>query len=193
MGKVRADVVHVSKPGDRWSAKRKIHSANPKAVAAHNKRVGEVLHAYNTAQASFYQLFLTVAGDGNSRLAIDLWNSHGSDYSRRNLLRIFTNNTVQRRLICKSILWSISAMDKLSEHRNDAVHADMIWYYDQMAPGWLASEKRRIRMESAPLEKTWLKLRGDFAVISNYVLDLNLTLWSNESRPLSKRPKLRLT
>ena len=188
MGKVRADVVHVSKPGDRWSAKRKIHSASPRALASHNKRVGEVLHAYNTAQASFYQLFLTVAGDGNSCLAIDLWNSQGSDYNRRNLLRIFVGNKIQRRLICKSILWSISSMDKLSTHRNDAVHADMIWYYDQMAPGWLADDKRRSRMESVPLEKNWLKLRGDLAAISNYVQDLNLTLWIDESRPLSKRP-----
>lgn len=192
MGKVRRDIGRLSVPGDRWTTKRRLHTANPKATALHNKRVGEVVHAYNTAQSSFFQLFLIVVGDGKSELAEKIWNSQGTDHGRRNLLRLYTANTIRRKLIRKSIIWSISAMDQLSQHRNDAVHADMIWYYDHLTPGWLPDKKRRNRMESFPLEKIWIKLRGDFAAIANYVNDLNLTIWMGESRPLSKRPKLQL-
>lgn len=192
MGKASSGLGHISVPGDRWPTRRRLHTANPQATARHNRRVGEVVHAYNSAQASFFQLFLTVAGAGNSEFAYSLWNSQGSDHARRNLLRIFIADKIKLRLIRKSILWSIYAMDQLSQHRNDAVHADMIWYYDHMAPGWLPDEKRRQRMEAFPLEEIWIQLRGDFAAISNYVIALNLTLWTKESRPLSKRPKLML-
>lgn len=192
MGNASASFGRVSKPGSRFTARRRIQTGNPHAIARHNRHVGEVLYAFNQVQASFLQIFYTIIGTENYALARELWDSSSSDRRQRELLRSYVAHKVNRKSISNALLWALDGMDILSVLRNDAVHADIFWHYDQLLPGWLPKEAHMKRLQSTPFERTWQSLRGDLSAIANYVSDLNLSLWSDESWPLTKRPYLKL-
>lgn len=190
MGQTSSSAAIISRPGNRWTASRRLSVGHPSAIALHNRHVGEVLYAFNAAQASLYTIFLSLAGGGDWRFASDLWHSQRSDFAQRQLLSIYVEHGDITKSIKKSIGWCISAMDELSKKRNDFVHADFIWYYDQITPGIATEPKRRERLSDLPFERYWRHLRGDLSVIANYSYDLYLSL--TYPRPLTRRPRLKL-
>lgn len=192
MGGVASDVGRISKPGSRFTASRRLSTGNRKAIAQHNYRVGEVLHAFNTAQASFFLVFWRLAADTDIDLATELWDTGSTDLAQRKMLAVFARRKVQRASIKRGLLWAIAAMDKLAERRNDAVHADVIWYYDKIIPGLATKRARQERLEQNPFDTIWHDLRGDLSAIANYVFDLHLDLSADHPWPMTKRPKLKL-
>ena len=192
MSQARAGIGKISKPGDRFTARRRILSGNPIAIGKHNRQVGEVLYAFNQAQAEFLFLFYTIFGLEKSELAREIWDSNKSDRRQRDLLKSYVAHTVKRKSICNAILWALDAMDKLSVRRNDAAHSDVRWHYDRLAVGLLPTAAQEERIQVQPLDTHWHSLRGDLAALANYVSDLNLTIGFAEPRPLTKRPRLKL-
>jgi hypothetical protein len=185
-------VARVSTPGKRFTASRRVHAGDRKAIAQHNYRVGEVVHAFNAAQASFFLIFSRLAADTNITLALALWDTQASDLSQRKLLDAHVRHSVKRKVIKRNLLWAIAAMNELAEHRNDAVHADFIWYYDRIIPGLATKQARSERLEARPFDTIWKDLRGDLAAIANYVFDLHYDLAADEAWPSTKRPRLKL-
>jgi len=191
MGTVSAKFGRISKPGKRFTAPRRLMSGNRKAVAQHNRRVGEVLYAFNIAQASFFVIFWQIMGE-DFPLVSKLWDLQPGDTAQRKVLDVFVRQRVKRKSIQNALVWSLSAMDELGELRNDAVHADMLWYYDQLIPGLATKRSRRERLLKEPFELKWRKLRGDLAAVANYVNALHSDLMMDEPWPSTKRPKLQL-
>ncbi len=190
MGKVSSAVGSVSRPGKRWSASRRLKVGNSKAIATHNWHVGEVLYAFNAAHASLYAIFTSLAAGSDWNMASDLWHAQKSDFAQRQMLSIYVKHCQKTKSIRRSILWCIAALDELSLKRNDFVHADFIWYYDQLVPGLATERKRRKRLESVPFERHWLHLRGDLSAVANYAYGLYHSL--HQPRPLTKKPRLKL-
>ena len=192
MAKALKIIGKISRPGDRWTARRRLKSGNPRAIASHNRQVGEVLFAFNQAQSALLMSYLTIVGLDKYEMAREIWENHPSDSRQRALLRAYVRHGLRKRSIRNAFLWAIDAMDNLSKHRNDAVHADVVWHYDRLEPGLLARKSQSARIKDAPLDTIWQNLRGDFAALANYVNDLNLSIWTEASWPLTKRPKLKL-
>jgi hypothetical protein len=193
MAKVRGDVGSISRPGKRWTAKRTLFTINRRAMAAHNWHVGEVLSAFNAAQASFFMVFVCLVSQKNWELGQALWHNQPSDSSQRKMLAAYVENDKSAtKSIRRSILWSLKVMDELSELRNDAVHTDFIWFYDRINPGLGTKPKRSERLINQPFEKHWRALRGDFAALADYGRSIYLDILMNNARPSTKRPRLKL-
>lgn len=191
MSRALSTVARISAPGRRFTAPRRLHTGNPKAIAQHNRRVGEVLYAFNIAQASFFVVFWKILGS-DFDLASALWDAQPSDRGQRTLLEIYVRRTVKRKSMTNALLWAIAAMHELAERRNDGVHADVLWYYDQLIPGLATKRQRRERLLAAPFETIWHPLRGDLAAIANYVNGLHWDLAMDAPWPSTKRPRLQL-
>lgn len=192
MGKALSTVGRISAPGRRFSASRRLHSGNRRAIARHNYQVGEVLHAFNTAQTNLFLVFWRLAGNTDIDLSLDLWESQPSDLGQRKLLEIYVRRVVRRKSIQNALLWTIAAMNELAEKRNDAVHADVLWYYDKVIPGLGTKRSRRARLEEVPLSTIWHDLRGDLSAVANYVHNLQFDIAFDNAWPSTKRPKLKL-
>lgn len=192
MGKVLSTVGKVSRPGNRWTARRRLHTGDPKAIARHNRQVGEVLHAFNAAQASLFLVFWQLAARDDIHLALDLWEAQPSDLSQRKILEIQVRRRVKRKAIKNGLLWAIASMNELSERRNDAVHSDVYADIDRIRPGLGTKRTRAERLENMPLDSIWRDLRGDLSAIANYANDLHWDVSSDNAWPSTKRPRLRL-
>jgi hypothetical protein len=181
----------MSKPGQRWTASRKTPSSRFPDLANHNRRVGEVVHAYNNAQASFFILFYRLVGE-DYQLASKLWHTQPSDSAQRSLLDPFVQSRIRRKLVRNGLIWALKAMNELSTFRNDAVHSEMLWYYEKLVPGLSTKPERRKRLLELPFEQIWRKLRGDLWAIAVYVSDLDQDVQLDNPRPSTERPRLLL-
>lgn len=194
MGVIHNDVGKPSRPGQRFLASRKVPEANRKAIARHNQHVGEIIHAFNAAQAAFFSILCQIIDPFmfNYELAGRVWHSQPSDSSQRTLLEAYVRSSVHQKSIQNGLLWALKAMNELSGRRNDAVHSDMLWHYEELTPGPSTRGERRARLENLPIEKIWKRLRGDLWAIHNYVQDLGVDVMMSSTRPSTKRPRLLL-
>ncbi|MGH6651861.1 MAG: hypothetical protein ACREB7_12110 [Sphingopyxis sp.] len=193
MGKVHSSVGKVSKPGDRFTARRRLPLQDPKAIARHNRRVGEVLHAYNSAHASVFGVFTFLGMHVDYQHTLDVWHSSGTDKGQRNLLEVAVRHRLKgRKVVQKGILWALGALDELGTFRNDAVHTNMAWYYDEFVPGIGSKEATIKRLEQLPFDKHWRALRGDLIALANYLAVLAYDVLGDNKLPSCKRPRLQL-
>ena len=192
MSKANAGVGKISRPGSRFTAVRKIQTGNRAAIERHNRQVGEVVYAYNHAQASFLLIFYSIIGWDKHELTRAIWDTQPSDRGQRGLLRAYVTHAVEKKAFQKAIIWCLDAMDIISQKRNDAVHSDISWFYDCLGTGLLTSKNRADRLVNEPLDSIWRDIRGDLSALNNYLSDLSLNLQSKDRWPLTKRPKLKL-
>lgn len=192
MSKVPSSVGTISRPGSRWTARRRLHNGDPKAIARHNRQVGEVLHAFNSAQASFFLIFWQLSSREDIELAMDLWEALLSDSAQRRTVDIYVRRSIRRKAIQSAIIWAIDVVDELSKHRNDVVHSNVFADIDRIRPDLGTKRARAARLEKTPTEKIWRDLRGDLSAIANYVSDLHLDLSAGNAWPSTKRPRLKL-
>lgn len=149
------------------------------------------MHAFNNTQAAFFILFWRLTGE-DFVLASKLWHGQPSDTAQRALLEPFVQSRVHRKSVRDGLLWALKAMNELTVFRNDAVHSEMLWYYDKLVPGLSTKTERRLRLLELPFEKIWRKLRGDLWVIGTYVTDLDFDVQLDNPRPSTKKPRLLL-
>lgn len=193
MAEVHRSVGKISKPGNRFVASRRLHQPSPEGIARHNRRVGEIVHAYNTAHASVFGVFLFMGEFEDYQHGLDVWHSSATDKSQRALLEVAVRHKLKKRKsIQKSLLWALAALDELGTFRNDAVHTNMAWYYDAFVPGPGAKDSALKRLEALPLDKHWKALRGDLNALANYLAGLAYDVLRDERRPSHRRPKLQL-
>lgn len=192
MSKAVGSSFKISKPGNRWTARRKLHTGDPKAIARHNKQVGDVVFAFNAAQASLFLVFWQIASRDDIQLALDLWEAQPSDLGQRKILEIQVRRRVKRKAVKNALLWAISSMNELSERRNDAVHSDVYADIDRIRPGLGTKRSRAVRLEATPLEDIWQDLRGDLSALANYANDLHWDISGDNAWPSTKRPRLKL-
>lgn len=194
MGGVSKEVGTVITARTRGTAKRDPDRAVFPEEKAHIQHIGEVIHAWNCAHGALYRVFARIAVDSDYDLALDLWHTASSDNARRGMLEAFVRARFKtRRLTYRSgILWAVAALNQLTTYRNDAAHAEMIYYYDRMAPGMSTKRKTAERYEKAPLSKHWRALRGDLYAIASYLEQVDFSLWFDYSRPLVRKPRLGL-
>lgn len=194
MVKVRTSVGKISKPKARFHAARHIATPNAKAIAQHNRRVGEIVHAYNSAHASLFAVFLFLTRDVKYEYALDLWHSAGTDKSQRLLLEIKVRHEMDdRKSLQKALLWAIGAMHELGTFRNDAVHTNMLWHYDQMHTGIDVKNATIRRLQDLPFDAHWKPLKGDLCALANYITGLASDVFGGERLPSYRRPKLQLS
>jgi hypothetical protein len=159
----------------------------------HNARVGAVIHAYNAAHASVYMVLSHAAQEDSHEASRELWFSYGSDKAQRDFTVIYCRENAKiKPPIRRAIAWSISALNGLAQHRNDAAHSDMIWHYDRLVPGLIARNQTHTRMEDVSFDRLWRSLQGDFSALSNYLMDLAFDISFENTWPSAQRPKLRL-
>lgn len=193
MGKVLRSAGKISKPNARFHAARHIATPNPKAITQHNRRVGEVVHAYNSAHASLFAVFLFLTPGVNFEYALDLWHSAGTDKSQRLLLEVKVRHELNdRKVLQKAMLWAIGAMHELGTFRNDAVHTNMLWHYDQMHTGIDVKNSTVKRLQDLPFDAHWKPLKGDLCALANYITGLATDVFSGDRLPSHRRPKLQL-
>lgn len=192
MGKVSSTVGKISRPGDRWTARRRLHTGDPKAIARHNRQVGEVLYAFNAAQASFLLVFWQLSSPNDIELAIGLWEAQPSDFTQRKLLKLYVKRSNTSKTIRKALDWAIASMNELAKLRNDAVHSDVYADIDRIRPGIGTKRARAKRLEDRPLDNFWKDLRGDLCAIANYVSDVHWDVAASNPWPSTKRPRLKL-
>lgn len=192
MSKVSRDAAIPITEKTRYHASRREADRARKLTLRHAKHVGEVIHAWNRAHASCFALFMRVGFAGDYAVAIDLWHTVHNDKGQRAMLEVVVRRRLRRGLFQSGILWAIDALNTLSSFRNDAAHAEMIWYYDQLVPGLATRPTSRARLTDTPLARNWRTLRGDLIAIESYLVFLEMALTMGLPRPLSRRPRLQL-
>lgn len=192
MSRAKRTVGTISRPGKRWTARRRLHSGDPKAIARHNQQVGNSLHAFNVALASFFLIFWRLAAPDDIYLAKKLWDEQGSDNAKLRIVEPYVSHCIKRKAIQNSLLWSLKTMHKLSNYRNDVVHSDVFADLDGIIPGIGTKTSRSERLTSSEISRICNFLPGDLSAIANYVGDLYLDLGSNNAWPSTKRPQLKL-
>ena len=194
MGKVSKSAAKVSKPGNRFHTRRSLHHANPKAMRAHNARVGAVIHAYNSAHSYVYLALMNASSDDSHKATHDIWFSFGSDKAQREFtLAYIRKNERIKPPIRRAFVWALTALNELATLRNDIAHTDMIWAYDRLEAGLLAKDPTRKRLEDRPFDDSWRHLKGDFSALSNYIMDLAWDITFRNTWPSAKRPRLWLS
>lgn len=193
MGKVHSSIGKVSKPGARFTARRRIPSPDPKAIARHNRRVGEIVHAYNSAHASVFGVFAFLGMHVDYQHTHDVWHSVATDKGQRNLLEVAVRHRLKdQKVVQKGLLWALGALDELGSFRNVAVHTNMAWYYDEFIPGAGTKDGAIKRLEQLPFDQHWRALRGDLNALASYLAVLAYDVLSGNKLPSCKRPKLQL-
>jgi len=194
MSKVLKGVGRLSKPGDRWHAKRTLSNAADPAIVRHNKHVGDVLHAYNTAHASVYSLFWHAAFRDSHDNCSSLWHSHATDRGQREFAANYIrNNRTISVTLKKNILWALGALDELATFRNDAAHTEMFAYYDdKLVPGIGTKNGTAERLHNLPFDKHWRALKGDLSALANYLHTLSFDVFTKNTWPSSEKPRLQL-
>jgi len=193
MGKTSNTSAQVSKPGQSFHASRRLNAIEYRLAKAHNQRVGDVIHAYNLAQAALFLIFRDVVVREDYYVAIGMWHSIQSDRAQRAFIEAHIRKTKRiNETNRRNILWSLSEMDQLSTFRNDTAHSEVVWSADRLMLGTATKPASRVRLSELPFEQHWRKLKGDLIALSNYIVGLDLSLSLGQSRPLFRRPRLQL-
>ena len=193
MGKVSAKACRVSVPGKRFTANRRLSAIERDLIRPHCKRVGEVIHAYNSAHASLFKLFMRLAANEDYEQALDLWHTAKTDRGQRDMLEVVVRHSkTLNQTYRRNILWSIASLNELAQFRNEAAHTDMIWYYDRLVPNLGTKAHVMERLLETPFEKNWRPLRGDLIALSTYLGLIDLSLAAGSTWPLTRKPQLQL-
>ena len=200
MSAVSAVIGKVVTAKTRYTTSRRGPANTRAADKRHAQHIGEVVHAWNRAHAGLFWIFLRVAADSNYELAIGMWHALPTDKAQRLLLEsIVTVKLRNKKSLQNAALWAIAVMTELSTYRNDAAHAEMLHYYDELEPGLRmepgASTKpgSAKRLTDRPLDQSWRQLRGDLHAIADYLAQLDQSLWFGWPRPSCRRPRLQFS
>lgn len=192
-------------------SRRRFGSHVRPALAKYTSLIGEVTLASNHLHGELLHFFETLfpSEDGerhifsaNHEMAAELWHSLRSDDAQRAALRaIAKHSRLLKERHRKSLLWVIDAAGKLSEFRNDAIHAvfDLDWEDGwgarqiKFSPTTASHPKRFEKLERVGHVKLFRTAIGDLHELGDYAtaLWINLLPWENDGPPpLPKRPLL---
>jgi hypothetical protein len=165
----------------------------------HARQIGEIAIAWNWLNAACFDIFHTVSVAKHPlhlNIARSIWHSFQSDKAQRQMMldsARLSLGTKSRPYI--QLKWFKDQVDKLASSRNDPIHTPIAFSTDasgntEVVPHALyAKYQSVIRLENAPLSKTWRRIRGDLHVLSLFAQVLNLHL-REPQRPLPRRPRL---
>jgi hypothetical protein len=191
MGKVRSEV-GVFSENTRFPASRRPKFIRTPAESAHIRQIGEIVHAWNHAHGELFHVFSVLVADDDIILAHALWHSIQNDKGQRAMAAAVAKVKIPNpsNQLRQSILWAVTALDKLGTHRNDAAHAEIIQGHPDVTAALSVKTATSERLETSPVSKYWRIMRGDVYAITNYLHAIYLALWRGWSRPLSYRPRL---
>lgn len=161
--------------------------------AAHARALGEVLHAWNRAHAGLFSVFVRVVTDNDWSLALALWHTGSGDKAQRDLLEAASIARLsERKSYLNAVKWALASMATIGEYRNAITHTEMTYEYTQLMPGITAKSSHADKLASARrLDQHWRSVRGDLHAIASYLDGVQLGLWLEMPRPLTRRPRLR--
>lgn len=193
MSAVRGDIGKISKPRQRFTPERRQRDVHEPTVAAHNQRVGEIIHAYNLAHSNLFVIFRRLAPEPTQDAALDLWHTSKTDRGQREMLAAMVKHTNKLGGVYRNaIMWAIGRLGELSEYRNNAAHVEMRHYYDVAVIGASAKHSAAIDLKNSPIDKHHRDLVGDLFALGNYLFDIEVDLLMGEALPSSRRPRLKL-
>lgn len=103
MGVVDRNIGRISRPGSRFTAKRSLYGAGNPSSIRHNRRVGEVLHAYNSAHAAVFSVFWHVAYRDSHNDCTSLWHLQGKEKGQREFAVAYIKSNKQVSATIKKI------------------------------------------------------------------------------------------
>lgn len=177
----------------RFHCSRRGPSVSRQHDRRHAQHIGEVVHAWNRAHAGLFALFQRVAADGDYALALGVWHTVPSDSTQRQMLEAAARAKLgKRRSYLNGVVWGCRVLNELGTLRNDAAHAEMLFYYTELVPGLSTKPGSAERLAQRPLSTHWRQLVGDLNAVTDYLRHLDFSLWMGMPRPLARRPRLQV-
>ena len=159
--------------------------------------VGELVWASNRAQASLADLFSVLVDPKQLEAGLAIWLSMQSDKGQLSALRALLGARVPPKTrLHQSAHWAVTAIEKLTEIRNDAAHMatspTMSSKGVVFVPNFIGNTATRLQRRSGTdFLKVFGHAKGDYVQVQQYVHEIFCHLaYPTERYPLPLRPKL---
>jgi hypothetical protein len=176
-------------------------------------KLGAVVYSWNQLQETLAKLFWVVTDIPKGDMPLGVWHSTQNDRAQRSMLRAAIIGQTSKEFfqerdpirVKEDILWLLAEVDKLSEARNNALHASY-HFVVQPLPRKMAADTIFRNPRAAKLENRELKAEFDwceqtanelahFASFISFSLETSLGTWperpSLPNRGQKKSPKPR--
>ena len=149
--------------------------------------------AWNSLQASLFELFNSLAGNAKTNHAI--WHIFQSDKNQRELiLSVASAILPTKSLRMRQIKWLISSTNTIAPFRNAVVHTPLLFQYVREGePSAIifnrgpARKQMLQRLELAGSGNSfWTAIAGDLFVLSQFA---SAMVWASQPRPLGAEPR----
>jgi hypothetical protein len=162
------------------------------------RTIGSVVNAWNHLQEQMNKLFIAVTGM-SSEVATAIWHSARSDSLQRDFLAAAVRATPDDKWLSRSssaksdLILLINCANKLSEIRNDAVHAPVSLAIDNaklvIIPTYFSGNPRAVRLKGKDIVKEFEDLTDKAQILKQFASDAETAIIF-ESYPWPEKPAL---
>ena len=165
--------------------------------------IGKVTHARNHFHENLSRLFVALVTPNNFMIGLAVWNSSRADAAQREMLRSIYGMMHPKILSTEAkadIKWLLGESEKLSEARNDAIHAPLVAstsiYGSEIVPMEWAGNRRAKNLVNKDILDEFEWCRKYTEILSAYASQMWRAIhfpddvaWPDRPRPLTRGQK----
>ena len=162
--------------------------------------IGFLAREWNGLQDYLAQIFGQILGPANVSIPLAVWNSATSDRVQRDMLRAaihawgaFDQDETE---IFNEIKWLLDEANKLSDKRNNAIHAPLAVAKNshtlqlRVVPHTFANHPQAIRLKDKDVLAEFSTYRAQSKILKQHAKSIYFYIRRKEKFPLPQRPKL---
>ncbi|MFT4077851.1 hypothetical protein [Rhodomicrobium sp.] len=160
--------------------------------------IGYLTREWNALQDSMATIFAVIMSPNNINIPLAVWNSTPSDRAQRDMLRSAVASwrmfNSKEDHTSDEIVWLLNEVDKLSNKRNDALHAPLHILLNtdslefSVEPNYWNNNPRAKNLKRKNVLSEFSKYRAQAECLGQYAI--HIWVYLRSSKALPQRPKL---